>query len=159
MSQENYISFQVNRARYMPQNPFVVASKTGGNDVHVFYFPRHPSEPTNTEVCDSLSFESCCRYGQTLFDLYFPGQPTANPRWARQRWVWTVLECVQVPCFALIQRVTVEPCSEGLLLSGANDGKICLWDVQSLPKDHKKDDVVHILVVSETIDFVSPLSM
>lgn len=36
---------EVNRARYMPQNPRVVATKTPSADVLVFDYTKHPSKP------------------------------------------------------------------------------------------------------------------
>jgi hypothetical protein len=36
---------EVNRARYCPQNPFVLATKTVSADVYVFDYARHPSKP------------------------------------------------------------------------------------------------------------------
>ena len=36
---------EVNRARYMPQNPFIVATKSPGVDVYVFDTAKHPSDP------------------------------------------------------------------------------------------------------------------
>jgi histone-binding protein RBBP4 len=41
---------EVNRARYMPQNPFVVATKSPSSDVFVFDVSKHPSKPTSDEV-------------------------------------------------------------------------------------------------------------
>merc|ERR1711959_705636 len=80
----------------MPQNPFVVATKTGHEAVHVFYLPKHPSEPTSSEVKPQLKLSGHQKEGFGLS--------------------WNLF-------------------SEGLLLSGAADGKICLWDVQAVPKD------------------------
>ena len=36
---------EVNRARYMPQNPCVIATKTPSSDVLVFDYTKHPSKP------------------------------------------------------------------------------------------------------------------
>lgn len=36
---------EVNRARYMPQNPFVIATKSPSADVLVFDVAKHPSVP------------------------------------------------------------------------------------------------------------------
>lgn len=36
---------EVNRARYMPQNPRIVATKTPSADVLVFDYTKHPSKP------------------------------------------------------------------------------------------------------------------
>ncbi|KAG5192291.1 WD40-repeat-containing domain protein [Tribonema minus] len=41
---------EVNRARYMPQNPFVIATKGPHADVCVFDVSRHPSVPANNTV-------------------------------------------------------------------------------------------------------------
>lgn len=36
---------EVNRARYMPQNPCIIATKTPTSDVLVFDYTKHPSKP------------------------------------------------------------------------------------------------------------------
>ena len=36
---------EVNRARYMPQNPTVIATKTPSPDVLIFDYTQHPSKP------------------------------------------------------------------------------------------------------------------
>ncbi|KAJ6630491.1 Chromatin assembly factor 1 p55 subunit [Pseudolycoriella hygida] len=41
----------VNRARYMPQNPCVIATKTPSGDVLVFDYTKHPSEPEPNGEC------------------------------------------------------------------------------------------------------------
>lgn len=41
---------EVNRARYMPQNPFFVATKSPGIDVYVFDTSKHPSDPGNNKT-------------------------------------------------------------------------------------------------------------
>ena len=42
---------EVNRARYCPQNPFVLATKTISADVYVFDYSRHPSKPPAEGGC------------------------------------------------------------------------------------------------------------
>lgn len=42
---------EVNRARYMPQNPFVVATKTIQSDLFVFETSRHPLKPPADGKC------------------------------------------------------------------------------------------------------------
>ena len=44
------------RARYMPQSPFIIATKTPSSDVLVFDYSKHPSRPGNTDdtVCNSM---------------------------------------------------------------------------------------------------------
>ena len=36
---------EVNRARYMPQNPYLIATKSPSPDVYVFDYTKHPSKP------------------------------------------------------------------------------------------------------------------
>ena len=36
---------EVNRARYMPQNAFIIGTKTPSADVLVFDYSKHPSRP------------------------------------------------------------------------------------------------------------------
>ena len=42
---------EVNRARYMPQNPTVIATKTPSSDVLVFDYTKHPSKPDPNGEC------------------------------------------------------------------------------------------------------------
>ena len=42
---------EVNRARYMPQNSFIVATKTPSSDVFVFDVSKHPSTPEPDAEC------------------------------------------------------------------------------------------------------------
>ena len=42
---------EVNRARYMPQNPCVIATKTPSSDVLVFDYTKHPSKPGKSRLC------------------------------------------------------------------------------------------------------------
>lgn len=42
---------EVNRARYMPQNPDLIATKTVMGDVYVFDRTKHPSDPPKDNIC------------------------------------------------------------------------------------------------------------
>lgn len=42
---------EVNRARYMPQNPDLIATKAVGGEVYVFDRTKHGSEPDRDGVC------------------------------------------------------------------------------------------------------------
>lgn len=42
---------EVNRARYMPQNPFLIATKTVSAEVYVFDYSKHPSRPQHEGTC------------------------------------------------------------------------------------------------------------
>ena len=43
---------EVNRARYMPQDPFVIATKTVSAEVYVFDYSKHPSKPSGEGPID-----------------------------------------------------------------------------------------------------------
>lgn len=88
---------EVNRARYMPQNPCIIASKTISADVHIFDYTQHPSTPPSTsEVTPQLRLRGHSREGYGI-------------SWNRN--------------------------TKGLLLSGAEDQTICIWDIQGATKD------------------------
>ncbi len=42
---------EVNRARHMPQNPFIIATKTVSADVNVFDYSKHTSKPAPDGKC------------------------------------------------------------------------------------------------------------
>lgn len=42
---------EINRARYMPQNPCVIATKGVTGDVLIFDYTKHPSQPADDAVC------------------------------------------------------------------------------------------------------------
>ncbi|CAF1892259.1 unnamed protein product [Brassica oleracea var. botrytis] len=43
---------ELNRARYMPQNPFMIATKTVNAEVYVFDYSKHPSKPALDGACN-----------------------------------------------------------------------------------------------------------
>jgi histone-binding protein RBBP4 len=40
---------EINRARYMPQTPNIIASKTVTGEVHVFNYHQHPPTPASLD--------------------------------------------------------------------------------------------------------------
>ena len=43
---------EVNRARYQPDNPTVLATKTNSGEVHIFDYTKHPSQPAPDARCN-----------------------------------------------------------------------------------------------------------
>ncbi|MCO5569680.1 hypothetical protein L7F22_023396 [Adiantum nelumboides] len=84
---------EVNRARYMPQKPVVIATKTVSSEVYVFNYTKHPSKPSQEKQCSP--------------ELRLRGHTTEGYGLS-----WSALK-------------------EGYLLSGSDDAKICLWDINS----------------------------
>ncbi|KAL3132860.1 Chromatin assembly complex, subunit 3 [Trebouxia sp. C0009 RCD-2024] len=48
---------EVNRARYMPQNSFLIATKTISAEVYVFDYSKHPSKPTDNTCNPDLRLQ------------------------------------------------------------------------------------------------------
>ena len=86
---------EVNRARYMPQNPFFIATKTPSSDVLVFDYTRHPSRPDS---------------GKSLPDLRLKGHEKEG------------------------YGLSWNPNLQGHLLSSSEDKTICLWDLNTSPR-------------------------
>ena len=79
------------RARYMPQNPFIIATKSPSVDVFIFDMSKHPSVPSLKKgFCPE---HRCIGHTREGYGLSW------NPH------------------------------SSGQLLSGSDDAKICLWDI------------------------------
>lgn len=81
---------EVNRARCMPQNPFILATKSPSSEVHVFDVSKHPSVPKDGSFRPE---HQCTGHTKEGYGLSW------NPHIA------------------------------GQLLSGSDDGSICLWDI------------------------------
>ena len=82
---------EVNRARYMPQNSFVVATKSPSSEVFIFDISKHPSAPK-----DETSFKPqhrCLGHTKEGYGL-----------------AWS-------------------PHDKGHLISGSEDGVVCIWDI------------------------------
>ncbi|XP_031129199.1 WD-40 repeat-containing protein MSI1-like [Ipomoea triloba] len=95
----------VNRARYMPQNPSIVATKTGSAELFMFDCTKHPSNPPEEGVCNP--------------DLRLTGHKDKG------------------------NALSWSPLKQGYLLSGSDDGQICIWDVNATPND-KTLEAMHI---------------
>jgi len=90
---------EVNRARYMPQNPCVIATKTPSSDVLVFDYTKHPSKPDPS--------------GECVPELRLKGHQKEG------------------------YGLSWNPNLNGNLLSASDDHTICLWDINTTPRDGK----------------------
>uniref|UniRef100_A0A5K3FKB4 WD_REPEATS_REGION domain-containing protein n=1 Tax=Mesocestoides corti TaxID=53468 RepID=A0A5K3FKB4_MESCO len=88
---------EVNRARYMPQNSCVIATKTPSADVLVFDYTKHPSKPDPSGLCEpELRLRGHQKEGYGL-----SWNPNLN----------------------------------GYLLSASDDYTVCMWDINTTPKE------------------------
>jgi histone-binding protein RBBP4 len=83
---------EVNRARYMPQNSFLIATKTVSGEVCLWDYSKHPSQPKDEAVKPQLKLLGHEKEGYGL--------------------AWSVQQ-------------------QGYLASGADDGLVCVWNVDS----------------------------
>lgn len=86
---------EVNRARYMPQNAFIIATKTASSEVHIFDYRNYPNKPPIG--------------GTSNPDLRLTGHRSDG--------------------FGL----SWSNINQGSLLSGSDDSRICLWDINQTP--------------------------
>ena len=97
---------EVNRARYMPQNHFFVATRGPSPEVYVFDLSKHPSFPPPAE-------ENSTKNGGGKIN-------------AQMKCVGHTMEGYAMAW---------SPLKEGLLLSGSEDCTVCLWDIQNSTSD------------------------
>lgn len=57
---------EVNRARYCPQDPFLIATKSPSSDVLVYNWSKHPGAPRDREVRPELRLEGHDKEGYGL---------------------------------------------------------------------------------------------
>ena len=67
------------RARYMPQNPCIIATKTVKGEVHIFDYTRHPLNPSGTAVTPQLRLQGHTMEGYGFLRLWF-SQPQSPAR-------------------------------------------------------------------------------
>ena len=82
----------MNRARAMPQDNKIIATKTVSGEVNLFDYFKHPKTPENDEVKPDLRLIGHQQEGYGL--------------------AWN-------------------PISKGILLSGSDDCRTCIWDINS----------------------------
>uniref|UniRef100_A0A183DXQ7 WD_REPEATS_REGION domain-containing protein n=1 Tax=Gongylonema pulchrum TaxID=637853 RepID=A0A183DXQ7_9BILA len=96
---------EVNRARCMPQNPIVLATKPPSADVFIFDYTKHPSVPNPDNICrPQLRLRGHTKEGELFNQLR---------------------SCIEGYGLSWNQVIT------GHLLSSADDMSVCLWDVEA----------------------------
>ena len=158
---------EVNRARYLPQNPTVMATKGPSKDVLVFDYTKHPSQPANDGVCRPqvrLCGHTDEGYGLCWNPLQVPLCVRALCACLRGHWRARRSALGPTPCRAgvisclcgthgrlfgyleggraqvqgvLTERVCRCDAQEGVVVSASNDGNICMWDVESKTEDKR----------------------
>ena len=101
---------EVNRARYMPQNPNLIATKSPSAEVFIFDYTKHPMKP--------------CELTLSVYYCSISAKNEANVCKPQLR-----LRGHQKEGYGL----SWNPITKGHLLSASDDHTVCLWDVQANP--------------------------
>ncbi|CAA7391427.1 unnamed protein product [Spirodela intermedia] len=146
---------EVNRARYMPQNPSIIATKTCGEEVHVFDCSRRPSRPADgDEACGPdivLRGHSKEGYGVSwspfkegyllsgsydskicLWDV------SATPQHGRSLEAKDVFEVHE----DLVEDVAWHLRNENLFGSVGDDHRLMIWDLRSAASKQPQQSVI-----------------
>lgn len=100
---------EVNRARYMPQNPDMIATKAVSGEVLVFDRTKHPSEPERGGVCKP--------------DIRLVGQTKEGSVSCLLNEVWFGWADDGRQRFGLAWN----PCKKGHILGASEDKTVCHW--------------------------------
>ncbi|XP_018652867.1 putative retinoblastoma-binding protein 4 (rbbp4) [Schistosoma mansoni] len=128
---------EVNRARYMPQNPCVIATKTPSSDVLVFDYTKHPSKPDPSGVCrPELRLRGHQKEGYGLswnpnLNGYLLSASdwdiNATPKEGRIIDAQTIF----TGHTSVVEDVSWHPLHESIFGSVADDKKLMIWDTRS----------------------------
>ncbi|KAI9136078.1 Rbap46 polypeptide [Paraphysoderma sedebokerense] len=99
---------EINRARYMPQNPDIIATKTVSGDVYIFDRTKHPNSPSPSSANPNGDGFVC------------------NPQ--------LILKGHKSEGYGLSWSTH----KRGHIISGADDHLICYWDIERVTKGEKE---------------------
>jgi histone-binding protein RBBP4 len=129
---------EINRARYMPQNPFIIATKTPSANVHVFDVSQHPSRPTTDTPRPNMTLRGHEREGYGLsWNPNVPGQLLSGSD-DRLICLWNVSQeggndgSDPIATFKGHGDVVGDVCwhasNPNMFASVGDDGKLLIWD-------------------------------
>ena len=111
---------EVNRARYMPQNPFMIATKTVSAEVYVFDYTKHPSKPaTDGECCPDLHLLGHKTEGRVLLGSPFSPNKIEGRHVCQQ-------SCLCMPLFPVQRAYCWEERARPLLAHSKQAGEVFL---------------------------------
>ncbi|CAD0202693.1 unnamed protein product [Chrysodeixis includens] len=122
---------EVNRARYMPQNPCVIATKTPSSDVLVFDYTKHPSKPEPSD-CEVTKKKAMVYPGILILMAIYCQPAMTNTQYALDinATAGCVIEAKSVFTghTAVVEDVAWHLLHESLFGSVADDQKLMIWD-------------------------------
>ncbi|RKP37932.1 WD40-repeat-containing domain protein [Dimargaris cristalligena] len=101
---------EVNRARYMPQKPDIIATKTVMGDVYVFDRTRHPLMPSNLGSNGAIKSGTV---GSCNPDIRLVGHSQEG------------------------YGISWNPNVEGMVISASDDQTICQWDIRGYSRENR----------------------
>jgi WD40 repeat protein len=155
---------EVNRARYMPDNPCVIATKTNSGEVHIFDYTKHPSQPQHGAIPNpDLRLK-----GQTREGYGLAWNPKAKGLLASSSedstiCIWDMRAgskenrtidpiCIFRKHSAVVGDVAWNWHDENILASVGDDRKLYIWDTR---KEGENEPVIGIDAHREEINCVA----
>ncbi|KAF4797899.1 histone-binding protein RBBP4 [Turdus rufiventris] len=131
---------EVNRARYMPQNSFIIATKTPSADVLVFDYIKHPSEPGKGHgkllgkvATNTIGYKCMCKE----YREHIKEKKTVA--------LWD-LRNLKLKLHSLeshkdeIFQVHWSPHNETILASSGSDRRLNMWDLSKIGEEQTTED-------------------
>ncbi|ELW48732.1 Histone-binding protein RBBP7 [Tupaia chinensis] len=133
---------EVNRARYMPQNPHIIATKTPSSDVLVFDYTKHPAKPGPKEgkIVDAKAiFTGHSAVVEDVAWHLLHESLFGSVADDQKLMIWDTRSNTTSKPSHLVDAHTAEvnclsfnPYSEFILATGSADKTVALWDLRNL---------------------------
>ncbi|CAO3563352.1 CCR4-Not complex caf1 ribonuclease subunit Caf1 [Mortierella alpina] len=138
---------EVNRARYMPQNPDIIATKTVSGDLFIFDRTRHPSQPAAGGICSpEIRLKGHTKEGYGLSwnpnlqgHLISASEDTTVCHWdinaaTKDKKVLDALRIYRGHT-AVVEDVAWHALHDSLFASVGDDQRMLIWDTRSTSSD------------------------
>ncbi|KAK4699009.1 histone-binding protein RBBP4, partial [Phenoliferia sp. Uapishka_3] len=136
---------EVNRARYMPQNPDLIATKTVMGEVYIFDRTKHPSQPTSDVCKPDITLRGHSKEGYGLSwnptsgkagHVLSASEDTTVCHWDVNGYTKgdSVMEPLQIykGHTAIVEDVAWHCLQENIFASVGDDRKLLLWDTRGV---------------------------
>ncbi|KAJ1978781.1 Histone acetyltransferase type B subunit 2 [Dimargaris xerosporica] len=132
---------EVNRARYMPQKPDIIATKTVMGDVYIFDRTRHPLQPTGLGGTAGSSI----RTGTTVNGA--DGTAAGSAMGGDHPGLTTGICNPEIKLVGHTQEgygIAWSPTVEGMVISASDDQTVCQWDIRGYTRDTRVMDPLRV---------------
>ncbi|XP_023556808.1 histone-binding protein RBBP4 [Octodon degus] len=136
---------EVNRARYMPQNPCIIATKTPSSDVLVFDYTKHPSTRSNNTSKPSHSVDAhtaevnCLSFNPYSEFILATGSADKTVALWDLRNLKLKLHSFESHKDEIFQ-VQWSPHNETILASSGTDRRLNVWDLSKIGEEQSPED-------------------